>query len=49
MTMGDRIAVLEDSYLRQVDSPRNLNLPANMFCCRFHRKPAQFLRRYAGR
>ncbi|MCO5184775.1 MAG: sn-glycerol-3-phosphate ABC transporter ATP-binding protein UgpC [Anaerolineae bacterium] len=41
MTMGDRIAVLEDGYLRQVDSPRNLyNLPANMFVAGFIGSPS---------
>jgi multiple sugar transport system ATP-binding protein len=41
MTMGDRIAVLEDGYLRQVDSPRNLyNLPNNMFVAGFIGSPS---------
>ncbi len=36
MTMGDRIAVLKDGVLQQVDTPRNIfNNPANMFVAGF--------------
>jgi multiple sugar transport system ATP-binding protein len=38
MTMGDRVALLKDGLLQQVDSPRNLyDRPANTFRCRVHR------------
>ena len=41
MTMGDRIAVLADGILPQVDSPRNLyNLPDNVFVAGFIGSPA---------
>ncbi len=41
MTMGDRIAVLADGILQQVDSPRNLyNLPDNVFVAGFIGSPA---------
>ena len=36
MTMGDRIAVLSDGVLQQIDTPRNLyNLPDNQFVAGF--------------
>ena len=35
MTMGDRIVVMHDGYLQQVDTPRNLyNVPHNRFLWR---------------
>ncbi len=41
MTMGDRIAVLHDGVLQQVDSPRNLyNLPNNIFVAGFIGSPS---------
>ena len=41
MTMGDRIAVLADGILQQVDSPRNLyNHPDNIFVGGFIGSPA---------
>ncbi len=41
MTMGDRIAVLSDGRLMQIDSPRNLyNLPANIFVAGFIGSPS---------
>ena len=41
MTMGDRIAVLADGILQQVDSPRNLyNLPDNIFVAGFIGSPS---------
>ncbi|GJM40161.1 MAG: glycerol-3-phosphate ABC transporter ATP-binding protein [Ardenticatenaceae bacterium] len=41
MTMGDRIAVLNDGKLMQIDSPRNLyNLPANIFVAGFIGSPS---------
>jgi multiple sugar transport system ATP-binding protein len=41
MTMGDRIAVLADGILQQVDSPRNLyNYPDNVFVAGFIGSPA---------
>ncbi|MCP4420279.1 MAG: sn-glycerol-3-phosphate ABC transporter ATP-binding protein UgpC [Chloroflexi bacterium] len=41
MTMGDRIAVLDDGKLMQIDSPRNLyNIPANMFVAGFIGSPS---------
>ena len=41
MTMGDRIAVLADGILQQIDSPRNLyNLPDNLFVAGFIGSPA---------
>jgi multiple sugar transport system ATP-binding protein len=40
MTMGDRIAVLKDGILQQVDSPRNLyDHPANMYVAGFIGSP----------
>lgn len=41
MTMGDRIAVLNDGKLMQIDSPRNLyNVPANIFVAGFIGSPS---------
>jgi multiple sugar transport system ATP-binding protein len=41
MTMGDRIAVLSDGLLQQIDSPRNLyNTPANVFVAGFIGSPS---------
>ena len=41
MTMGDRIAVLADGILQQVDSPRNLyNFPNNIFVAGFIGSPS---------
>ena len=41
MTMGDRIVVLADGILQQIDSPRNLyNLPDNIFVAGFIGSPA---------
>ncbi len=41
MTMGDRIAVLADGILMQVDSPRNLyNVPDNLFVAGFIGSPS---------
>ena len=40
MTMGDRVAVLNDGVLQQVDTPRNLyDKPANAFVAEFIGKP----------
>jgi multiple sugar transport system ATP-binding protein len=44
MTMGDRVAVLKDGLLQQVDSPRNLyDNPANAFVAGFIGSPAMNL------
>jgi multiple sugar transport system ATP-binding protein len=44
MTMGDRVAVLKDGLLQQVDSPRNLyDRPANAFVAGFIGSPAMNL------
>ncbi|MGW7489355.1 ABC transporter ATP-binding protein [Streptomyces sp. NPDC054786] len=44
MTMGDRVAVLKDGLLQQVDSPRNLyDRPANLFVAGFIGSPAMNL------
>ncbi len=41
MTMGDRVAVLKDGLLQQVDTPRNLyDRPANVFVAGFIGSPA---------
>lgn len=41
MTMGDRIAVLADGILQQIDSPRNLyNVPENVFVAGFIGSPS---------
>jgi multiple sugar transport system ATP-binding protein len=45
MTMGDRVAVLKDGILQQVDTPRNLyDTPANAFVAGFIGSPAMNLR-----
>jgi multiple sugar transport system ATP-binding protein len=45
MTMGDRVAVLKDGILQQVDTPRNLyDQPANAFVAGFIGSPAMNLR-----
>jgi multiple sugar transport system ATP-binding protein len=44
MTMGDRVAVLNDGVLQQVDSPRHMyDNPANMFVAGFIGSPAMNL------
>ena len=44
MTMGDRVAVLKDGYLQQVDTPQNLyDLPANVFVGAFIGSPSMNL------
>jgi multiple sugar transport system ATP-binding protein len=44
MTMGDRVAVLKDGLLQQVDTPRNLyDAPANAFVAGFIGSPAMNL------
>ena len=44
MTMGDRVAVLKDGLLQQVDSPRNLyDTPVNAFVAGFIGSPAMNL------
>ena len=44
MTMGDRVAVLKDGLLQQVDTPRNLyDLPVNAFVAGFIGSPAMNL------
>jgi multiple sugar transport system ATP-binding protein len=44
MTMGDRVCVLKDGYLQQVDTPRNLyDRPANVFVAGFIGSPAMNL------
>jgi len=44
MTMGDRVAVLKDGLLQQVDTPRNLyDHPANAFVAGFIGSPAMNL------
>ena len=41
MTMGDRVAVLKDGYLQQVDTPQNLyDNPANIFVAAFIGSPS---------
>ena len=41
MTMGDRVAVMKDGYLQQVDTPLNLyDRPANLFVAGFIGSPA---------
>ena len=45
MTMGDRVAVLKDGVLQQVDTPRNLYArPVNAFVAGFIGSPAMNLR-----
>jgi multiple sugar transport system ATP-binding protein len=44
MTMGDRVAVLKDGILQQVDSPRNMyDRPRNVFVAGFIGSPAMNL------
>jgi multiple sugar transport system ATP-binding protein len=44
MTMGDRVALLKDGLLQQVDTPRNLyDKPANIFVAGFIGSPAMNL------
>ena len=44
MTMGDRVAVLKDGYLQQVDTPQNLyDNPANVFVAAFIGSPSMNL------
>ena len=44
MTMGDRVCVLKDGYLQQVDTPRNLyDRPDNVFVAGFIGSPAMNL------
>jgi len=44
MTMGDRVAVLKDGLLQQVDTPRNMyDRPANVFVAGFIGSPAMNL------
>ena len=48
MTMGDRVAVLKDGYLQQVDTPQNLyDRPDNVFVAAFIGSPSMNL--YEGR
>ena len=50
MTMGDRVAVMRDGRLEQVDSPQRLyEQPANMFVAGFIGSPAMNLLRGARR
>jgi len=44
MTMGDRVAVLKDGYLQQVDTPQNLyDMPGNVFVAAFIGSPSMNL------
>ena len=44
MTMGDRVAVLKDGYLQQVDTPQNLyDRPVNVFVAAFIGSPSMNL------
>ena len=44
MTMGDRVAVLKDGVLQQIDTPRNMyDKPANLFVAGFIGSPAMNL------
>ena len=44
MTMGDRVAVLKDGYLQQVDTPQNLyDRPTNVFVASFIGSPSMNL------
>ena len=44
MTMGDRVAVLKDGYLQQVDTPQNLyDEPDNVFVAAFIGSPSMNL------
>ncbi len=40
MTMGDRIVVMKDGYIQQIDTPQNLyNMPCNLFVAGFIGSP----------
>ncbi len=44
MTMGDRVAVLKDGYLQQIDTPQNLyDKPTNVFVAAFIGSPSMNL------
>jgi len=44
MTMGDRVAVLKDGYLQQIDTPQNLyDKPGNVFVAAFIGSPSMNL------
>src|SRR5690606_35164842 len=44
MTMGDRVAVLKDGYLQQIDTPQNLyDRPDNVFVAAFIGSPSMNL------
>ena len=44
MTMGDRVAVLKDGYLQQIDTPQNLyDRPVNVFVAAFIGSPSMNL------
>jgi multiple sugar transport system ATP-binding protein len=44
MTMGDRVAVLKDGYLQQIDTPQNLyDRPGNVFVAAFIGSPSMNL------
>ncbi len=44
MTMGDRVAVMKDGYLQQIDTPRNLyDRPVNVFVAAFIGSPSMNL------
>src|SRR4029453_12803307 len=44
MTMGDRVAVIKDGYLQQVDTPQNLyDKPGNVFVAAFIGSPSMNL------
>ena len=46
MTMGDRIVVMKDGFIQQVDTPQNLyDLPVQRIRCRLHGLPADELYR----
>ncbi len=50
MTMGDRVAVLKDGYLQQVDTPQNLyDHPVNVFVGAFIGSPSMNLYEADGR
>ena len=50
MTMGDRVAVLKDGLLQQVDTPRHMyDSPNNVFVAGFIGSPAMNLLQVAGR
>jgi multiple sugar transport system ATP-binding protein len=50
MTMGDRVAVLKDGYLQQVDTPQNLyDHPVNVFVGAFIGSPSMNLYEGQGR